>query len=67
VPKMLMPRIPPNVIGIWESGVRDADDVRRAADAGADAVLVGSAMSQSPDPETLLRSMTRVTRIFRRG
>lgn len=67
VPERLMPRIPPDVIGIWESGVRGVDDVWRAAAAGADAVLVGSALSQSPDPENLVRSMTHVPRRPRRG
>jgi indole-3-glycerol phosphate synthase len=62
VPKRLMPLIPPDVIGIWESGVRDVDDVWRAAECGADAVLVGSALSKSPDPESLVRSLARVPR-----
>lgn len=67
IPERLMPLLPADVIGIWESGVRGADDVRRAAAAGADAVLVGSALSQSANPEALVRSMTRVDRKQRRG
>jgi indole-3-glycerol phosphate synthase len=67
VPQRLMPRIPREVIGIWESGVRDVEDVRRAADAGADAVLVGSALSRSSDPEGLVRSLTGVPRQSRNG
>jgi indole-3-glycerol phosphate synthase len=62
VPELLMPRIPSSVIGIWESGVSSVDDVRRAAYCGADAVLVGSALSRSSDPESLVRSLAQVPR-----
>lgn len=67
VPQRLMPLIPPRVIGIWESGVHDVGGVERAADAGADAVLVGSTLSRSPDPEAVVRSLTRVRRRPRNG
>lgn len=66
VPERLIPKIPPGILAIWESGVESADDVRRAADCGADAVLVGSALSRATDPETLVRSLTAVPR-KRRG
>lgn len=62
VPARLIPRIPSDVIAIWESGVATTADVERAAEAGADAVLVGSALSVAPDPEALLGSLTRVPR-----
>lgn len=67
VPERLMPMIPPTVIGIWESGVQNSDGVRRAADCGADAVLVGSALSRAEDPEGLLRTLTSVARKSRDG
>jgi indole-3-glycerol phosphate synthase len=67
VPERLMPMIPGDVIGIWESGVHDADDVRRAAACGADAVLVGSALSRAGDPEALVRELASVQRQDRRG
>jgi len=67
IPERLVPMIPPHVIAIWESGVESADDVRRAAAAGADAVLVGSVLSRSDDPEALVRSLTGVPRRPRRG
>lgn len=67
VPERLMPRLPSDVIGIWESGVHDVDDVRRAADSGADAVLVGSALSLATDPESLVRSLVGVPRRPRHG
>ena len=62
VPARLIPKIPPDVIAIWESGVATPADVERAAESGADAVLVGSALSVAPDPEALLGLLTRVPR-----
>ncbi len=45
----LAPRIPPDVMAVAESGVRGADDARRLAAAGYDAVLVGEAAVRAPD------------------
>lgn len=67
VPERLIPMVPPRVIAVWESGVRNADDVRRGAEAGADAVLVGSALSKSKDPAQLVRSLGNVQRKPRAG
>lgn len=67
VPRRLMPLIPSGVVGIWESGVRSPDDVRRAADCGADAVLVGSALSQARDPAALVRALAGIPRKGRNG
>lgn len=67
VPERLMPQLPAGVIGIWESGVHDVDAVRRAAAAGADAVLVGSALSKATDPAGLVRELGSVPREPRRG
>lgn len=67
IPERLVPLIPPEVIAIWESGVHDVDDVRRAADCGADAVLVGSALSRSSNPAQLVRSLSGVPRRPRHG
>lgn len=62
VPERLMPMVPANVVGIWESGVHDVESVRRAAAAGADAVLVGSALSRAPDAAALIRELSVVPR-----
>ena len=62
VPERIMPLIPPRVVRVWESGVHAVDDVRRAAACGADAVLVGSALSRAADPTALLRSLGGVPR-----
>jgi len=50
-------RIPPGVVRIAESGVRDRDDCRRLADAGYHAVLVGETLVTAPDPAAALRSL----------
>ncbi len=46
----LLPLVPRDRVAVSESGVRDRADVERAAASGADAVLVGSALSASADP-----------------
>ena len=56
----LIPSIPPHCVRVAESGMQAADDVRRAAVAGADAVLVGSAVSVAADPEAAVRGLTGV-------
>ena len=55
-------RIPDDVIKVAESGMRSADDVRRMADAGANAVLVGeSLMTTDGDPSELISQMATIT------
>jgi indole-3-glycerol phosphate synthase len=58
----LLPLIPASCIAVWESGVQSADDVRRAAAAGADAVLVGSSVSAAGDPAAAVRALVGVKR-----
>lgn len=54
-------RIPDDIIKVAESGMKNADDVRRMADAGADAVLVGeSLMRAGSDPTELVSQMSTV-------
>lgn len=47
--------LPGDVVSIAESGIRDAEDARRAAEAGYDAVLVGEALVRSADSASLVR------------
>jgi indole-3-glycerol phosphate synthase len=61
----LLPLIPSDRVAVAESGVRSAADVRRAAECGADAVLVGSMLSQAPDPSLAVRALTGVSRVGR--
>jgi indole-3-glycerol phosphate synthase len=52
--------IPDTVVKVAESGIRGADDARRLADAGYDAVLVGETLVTSVDPvETLAGLLAR--------
>jgi indole-3-glycerol phosphate synthase len=62
----LIAQIPGDRIAIAESGVSARPDVERAAAAGADAVLVGSSISASPDPVSAVAALTGVART-RRG
>lgn len=57
--------VPGDVIAVAESGMASAADVARAAASGADAVLIGTALSSAPDPEALAREITGVQRIGR--
>ena len=58
----ILPLIPRDVVAVAESGVKSAADVKRVAAAGADAVLVGSELSGSSDPQSAVRSLTGVER-----
>jgi indole-3-glycerol phosphate synthase len=61
----LIPAIPADRVAIFESGVAGVDDVRRAASAGADAVLVGSSLSAAADPTAAVRALAGVPRTGR--
>ena len=58
----LLGLIPPDRIAIAESGVMGANDVRRVAALGADAVLVGSTVSAAADPTAAVAALTGVPR-----
>ncbi len=58
----LLPLIPREIVAIAESGVKSIADVTRLAVAGADAVLIGSELSASTDPEAAVRALTGVAR-----
>ena len=49
--------IPPEVLFVSESGVRDASDVRAARRMGADAVLVGEALMRAGDKRAMLAEL----------
>jgi indole-3-glycerol phosphate synthase len=49
--------IPPSVIRVAESGVRDTGDARRLRDAGYDAVLVGESIVTASDPASAVRDL----------
>ena len=50
-------RVPARVVLVAESGIRTAADVRRMADAGAHAVLVGEQLMRAPSPGDALKEL----------
>ncbi len=62
VSERLLRLVPPERTAVYESGVQDAAGVRRAAALGADAILVGSALSMTRSPVDAVRGLTGVPR-----
>jgi indole-3-glycerol phosphate synthase len=56
----LLATVPGEMVAIAESGMSGREDVERAAAAGADAVLIGTALSAAPDPARLLHELAAV-------
>jgi len=54
--------IPPSCVRVAESGIASRDDVKRMADCGVDAVLVGSHLMRQADPGEALSKLTGVAR-----
>ena len=52
--------VPPERVVVSESGIHTPQDVERVAAAGADAILVGTALMRDPDPGPRLRALTRI-------
>ena len=63
----LLPMVPAGLPAVAESGIRTRSDVERVAAAGADAILVGTAVAGSGDPGGALRELVGVTREGRRA
>jgi indole-3-glycerol phosphate synthase len=61
----LLGSVPAHCIAVAESGMASVDDVAAAAAAGADAVLIGSALAQAPSPEDRVRAISGVPRVGR--
>jgi indole-3-glycerol phosphate synthase len=58
----LLGRIPKDRVAVAESGIIGQSDVVDAAEAGADAVLIGTALSAAESPAALLRGLSGVPR-----
>ena len=58
----LLHEVPADVVAVAESGMASQSDVEAAAAAGADAVLMGTALSAAADPATILAGVTGVQR-----
>lgn len=55
----VLARVPPEVVAVYLSGLRDAQDVARVASGRADAALIGEALMRAVDPRPLLRTMAQ--------
>jgi indole-3-glycerol phosphate synthase len=55
--RALAARIPTGVVAVAESGIRHADDARRLADAGYDAILVGETLLRAADRSAAVQSL----------
>ncbi len=64
--EQVLRHIPPEFVAVAESGLSCRADLERVADWGADAVLVGTALASSEDPEAAVRDMVEVRRRGRR-
>lgn len=53
----LAANIPADVVAVAESGIRDADDARRLAESGFDAILVGESLVLAEDRTARLRDL----------
>jgi indole-3-glycerol phosphate synthase len=58
----IIPRIPAGLVAIAESGVTGRHDAEAAAATGADAILVGSALSVASDGAAAVRALSGVMR-----
>jgi indole-3-glycerol phosphate synthase len=58
----MLASIPAGVVAVAESGMATKADVEAAARAGADAVLIGTALSAAADPDALLGRLTGIAR-----
>jgi indole-3-glycerol phosphate synthase len=54
--------VPERCVAVAESGMANVADVEAAAAAGADAVLIGTALSSAAEPDDLLGQLSAVTR-----
>jgi indole-3-glycerol phosphate synthase len=65
--EQLARHLPTGIARVAESGVGSAEDARRAAEAGYDLALVGSALMRGDDPAGLATAMLSAARAARRA
>jgi indole-3-glycerol phosphate synthase len=55
--ELVFPLLPKQVIKVSESGIESHEDIQRVVQAGADAVLIGTAFSREPEPQNKIKSV----------
>ena len=65
VQSILLPQVPSSCLAIAESGVESREQVERLAALGADAILVGSALSVAGDARAAVAALAGVPRCLR--
>lgn len=63
----LLAQVPPDVVAVAESAIAERPDVERVGAAGADHVLVGTAVARLADPRAAVRGLAGVRRQSRTG
>jgi indole-3-glycerol phosphate synthase len=63
----LLAQVPRDLVAVAESAIADRSDVERVAAAGADHVLVGTAVARLADPQDAVRGLAGVARQSRGG
>jgi indole-3-glycerol phosphate synthase len=58
----LLPRVPPLVTAVAESGIANPADLARLRATRCDAALIGEALMTSPDPAATLASLAAAAR-----
>lgn len=61
----LISRVPPDRLAVAESGMATVEDVLAAANAGADAVLIGTALASAGHPAAAVANLAGVVRVGR--
>ena len=59
VSEWLAEKIPSEIVSVSESGIHDAEDIKRVRQAGFDAVLVGERLMRSKDPGAALQELLK--------
>lgn len=55
--RKLRNRIPSDILFVSESGIKNADDVKKLYDIGADAVLIGETLMKAKDKKAMLKEL----------
>ena len=61
----MLRRIPPEILAIAESGIESRTDVEKVAEAGADAVLIGTHLARQKMPSEAVRALVGIPRVDR--